>query len=229
MKMTLPRLISIALITALTACSSGTESENTQLESLRDLRDTIKASRAGPKPLPPISRDKLNQLQNPILKVTIEGTGVEGLLLQHVKRTDASAGQIVVWRSGDNADVILRSGVLIGTRGLGNDVASGNAAMAVRALRNRQGGSGQRILDVRNDSNGLLRISMRCTMRVIGNETLSIVQKNFATKHMQEQCDTDFGTVTNDYWVDSRNGVVIKANQWAGPYLGKVGTTVLNN
>ena len=43
------------------------------------------------------------------------------------------------------------------------------------------------------------------------------------TTHMRETCVTaDGGRITNDYWVDTRAGLVWQSQQWAGPHVGYV-------
>ncbi len=39
---------------------------------------------------------------------------------------------------------------------------------------------------------------------------------------VQQRCSGGGGEVVNDYWVDSRGGLVWKSRQWAGPQIGYI-------
>ena len=229
MKMTFTKIAAVLGLVALAACSGGTEQTTSLLAETQELNKIIKAKRSGPAPLPDLTRAQLNDIPVPLLELKVASLGVAAWIVPHVRRKDAGPGPVTAWKSPDGAQVVLRSGVLIGTRGIGNDVASADASLAVRATQDRKAASGARSLQVRNDNNGLLRIDMQCSIRVVGSETLTIVQQNFATTHMRETCNTPYGQQSNDYWIDSRTGGIVQSRQWAGPYLGYFDTRLLKS
>ena len=156
----------------------------------------------------------------PTLQVTLEASGQVALLTVYVERLEADAATLRIWRTGDGAQVVLRDGVLVATRGLGNDVESADAAAAVDAVRSRKPTSGPHRLYVRTGENGIAAINLSCNTRKLGVEAIETGKRASDTVHMQAICTGGPFMITNDYWVDPAESIVRKSRQWAGPELG---------
>jgi hypothetical protein len=116
-------------------------------------------------------------------------------------------GRVTVWANQAGQHIILRNDVLIGTKGLGGDLASANASVAIGAISARSARSGQRTMYVRNGENGTDTLQMQCVVSSVGHESLTIVEKLVATRHLRETCTHSVATISNDYWVDAAGSV----------------------
>ena len=209
------RTVCLALCAGLilSACSGGTETASSQSSTLSEVVSVASNQRKA-KRNPPV----LPTLTRPLL----DGLTVASLEVVAAKREQTAYrdGNVTVWRTGGNSQLVLRDGVLIGTKGLGNDLASADASPALAAVRSRGSSSGQRVMYIRNDVNGVDRMSLSCEVRNMGAETLEIVERSFPTVHLREDCSNETGQITNHYWVDRRDSTVWKSRQWGGPKVG---------
>jgi len=113
---------------------------------------------------------------------------------------------ITVWQTLDGISLSFRDGVLIETRGLGDDLMSSDAAGTVAMLRGRMGGD--YYPQIRTYLDGEQRTAIRSFMcrRAATDDSVRI----------DETCVSTNETVTNSYWLNSA-GSVIRSRQWVGP------------
>ena len=216
------RLLAFALVALIAACSGGTETATSQSQVLKE---AYKAGNFGkrrkpPAPAPVITRAVLNTITISSLETTVENNGLTAFMIPTAARTNAGAGKVVVWKTGSGTEnIILRNGVLVGTKGIGNDLGSADARSTVRGLKSRGTTTGEKTLYIRRDDNALEQIRLQCEMTNVGRESVTIVERSFATTHMREVCSNATGRITNHFWVDN-SGAVRKSRQWGGPNLG---------
>lgn len=220
-----PMLVPV-LALLLAGCSGGDEVPSLELQLIRT-GQTMIAARTAPKvERPPLTRAALNTVEGAFIEVTVERRDQLAYLHVNANRRDGDPGQIVVWRSDDNITLAMRNGVLIATRGLGNDILSVNAQVSGDTPGPVRGG--EKAFHVRTRENKDLRLSLVCDLADLGPETIEIVETRYGTHHLRETCeggvaggDADRpGQVINDYWVDTRAGLVWQSRQWAGPGIG---------
>ncbi len=212
------------LMPALTlmGCSGGNETRPLQLELLQAgqqrLAERRAAAAAGTGAAPQITRAELDALETTYMEITIERRGVVGYVFAHTERTDEFPGDIVVWRTTDNVSLTTRNGVLVATRGLGGDILSSS----VQVSDSWPGPShdGEHIQMIRALDDREVTFAFGCEVVDLGAETIEIIDRKYATRHIQQQCEGRKGPITNDYWIDSRRGKVWKSRQWAGPNTG---------
>ncbi|KIC49675.1 YjbF family lipoprotein [Tateyamaria sp. ANG-S1] len=224
------RLTSLALCAVLlvAGCSGGTDEQNTQASKFRTLFDAYRESRqAEAQPAPQLTPALIASLTVPALEVTIENRDASAFLVPFSDRRDAGPGTLRTWRSANDVQITLRSGVIAATRGTAYDIGSVDADTAVKAIQQRTPISGKHTLYVKNGNNGIDEIPLDCEMRTAGNEDLVIVGRSFPVVHLQENCTGWKGVVAFDYWVDRRDSTVWQTRQWSGPELGYVRTRLL--
>ncbi|WP_415404734.1 YjbF family lipoprotein [Tateyamaria sp. SN3-11] len=224
------RALSTALVTSvlfLAGCSGGTDTSSTQASQLRNIYEVFRAQRQDPAPLPTLTPALIDSLTVPSLEVTVENRGTTAFLIPFSDRRDSRPGALRTWRTAGDAMVVLRDGVLVTTRGLGNDLGSTNADSAVQGIQRRVPVSGPHTIYFTNSDNGVDQIDLLCEMRTVGNETIEIVQRQFSVVHLQENCTGTRGIITYDYWVDRRDSTVWQSRQWGGPKLGYIRTRLL--
>jgi len=203
----------------LAGCSRGPDGPSLHLEVLQLAGEQISSiGDAAPAARPPLTRAALDTVDDPYIEVTLENRDIFAYLSQQQVRRDDTPGQIVVWRTEDHITLALRSGVLIATRGLGDDILSASALVGAGRVGPVSGG--QRRYQIRGLDNRTQLLVMACSLTDLGGETVEIVEQRHATRHLQERCEGAGGVVVNDYWVDSRSGRIWQSRQWAGPTIG---------
>lgn len=218
-------IISLFAVSLTTACSSGSEFQEDDasiFKELRNQRAINRSSKKSPQVKPKITREILNQSQIPFLEISVAQTKATAYLAPIAYRKGQGQGEVVVWSTEQGQHIILRNGILIGTRGLGGDLSSADVSLTSESIANRSESNGLRTLYVRDDNNANIPIEMRCSISKVGPETIVIVGKQLDTLRMQETCTDENLTVTNDYWANT-DGTISKSRQWAGPRLGYLG------
>lgn len=211
-------LMALALAGLLGGCNSGPDEAPAELEVVRAIGDLIKARR-NPRPEPTqLSRALLDTVTQPYIELTRENQDITGYLTKQLVHDDGYAGTVVVWRAEDGASLSLRNGLLIATRGLGDDLLSAQVPAADGVVG--PVGSSERRYQIRGFDNQAYAVTFGCSLQDLGPAPIEVVEITYPTRHLQEHCDSPSGQVVNDYWVDSRSGQIWQSRQWAGPTLG---------
>lgn len=210
----------------LAACSGGDAVSSLELQLIKAGRAALAAQTAPEVERPILTRALLDSLEGAYLEVALERHDLLAYLQIVARRRDGDPGQITVWRTVDNITLATRGGVLIATRGMGGDLLSSNVQLAGDAPGPARGG--ERLMTIRTQDNQALHLALRCELTDLGPVTIEIVGHHHPTRHLRETCTGGVsgdgagnpGLVVNDYWVDSRAGLVWKSRQWAGPNIG---------
>lgn len=226
------RPASLALILGalvLAGCSGGQQKQNAPLfQQIATVGvDTVVRRRAANAPRFGVSRAFLDRLEGSYLEVTLERSGIFAYLQILAQRRDDGPGEITVWRTDDNITLAMRNGVLIATRGLGGDILSSEVSAADGVTG--PAGSGERSYYIRTRDAKQQRLAMACDLEDLGPQTITIVERAHATRHLRETClstsqSGTVGRVVNEYWVDSRRPILWQSVQWGGPYIGYMKT-----
>jgi hypothetical protein len=212
-------ILTLGAALLLSGCSGGTESLSSQASQLATYREALRLDRASRPELPPLTPALVDSLPTAALEVVFEDRDATVFSVPYSTRTDRRKGALRTWRTADNAQVVLRDGVLIATRGLGNDLGSSRVSSVLESVETRSAVSGPHNLFVKGFDNTTTRIDLDCEMQSLGPTTIEIVQKQHAVVHLRENCTGPDLTVTNDYWVDRSDSTVWQSRQWAGPSL----------
>lgn len=202
------------------ACSQGNQVTPLQLQVLQAGQQIIASKRSVKVERPPLTREVLDAVDGAYIEAVVERRDALAYLRVQAIRQDQNPGQITVWRTDDNITLTMRNGVLIATRGLGGDLLS--AQVPVRASIPGPADTGAHVMYLRSGANHQRRLSLVCERIDLGSETVTIVGQSYRTRHLQQRCSGGGGEVVNDYWVDSRAGLVWKSRQWAGPQIGYI-------
>lgn len=158
------------------------------------------------------------------LEVTREATGATATLSLYAERDAPDGGRLRIWRSADGAQIVLRDGVLIATRGLGNDLGSAEVRALVALVRDGDNAGGRHQLYVLTGENGTRLIDLSCGMQVVGLVPPGADSAPVTTRHVRADCIGAGTRVTYDLWVDPEAGSIWRSRQWAGPGLGYIVT-----
>lgn len=203
----------------LTGCAGGTEVVPLEVEVFRASKEILAQRTAGPPPeRPPLRRADLDPLEGSFMEVTLERHDLLAYLFVNEERVDPRQGHIMVWRTEDNVTLTTRNGVLIATRGMGGDILS--SAVQVAGTRPGPASGGEHVQMIRSLDDRQVRLTLVCDLTDLGAETIVIVERGHATRHLRQRCEGGGGTIVNDYWVDDAAGLVWQSRQWAGPHIG---------
>lgn len=219
--MTIRTLIRLMIVLTLVgACTGGDDGTPLELEVIQSVQSSIVARRAARQggERPPLRRADLDTVDGSFIEVTVERRDQLATLILITQRDDPVLGRISVWRTGDNATITTRNGVLIATRGLGGDLIS--SSVQTHQTQPGPATGGEHVQWVRALDNRELQVSFACTLENLGAETIVIVERKHPTQHLQQRCEGGGGQIVNDYWVDRSNGLIWQSKQWAGPNIG---------
>jgi len=154
---------------------------------------------------------QLRSFNQPLIKVTRAELGLSaGLVLADDK------GAAVIWRSTDGNTVTLFNGLLIATRGLGNDLSSARVpsvtAGARDVLREHYYLGGDEVMR---------RFAYFCDFSDGGGQTINLLGLSVDTSLVIETCRGETDSFENRYWF-TREGGIVKSVQWASPEIGSL-------
>ncbi|OOY03009.1 YjbF family lipoprotein [Thioclava sp. F28-4] len=132
-------------------------------------------------------------------------------------------GTVETWRSGDDITVSVDRGVVVATRGLGDDLMAADAGPTLAALRGTKIGAYRRTYRFLTADNHSDYVLLGCEMTTAGNETLA--GQNLL-RH-EEKCRNPKMAVTNIYWTNKK-GRIQAGRQWVSPTVGQIAIGVLN-
>lgn len=212
--MNIRMVCALAGLLALIGCGS----ENNQRGEVGALtKAAIKnavSKRSGAPAAPQLTRAAIDASPVPLVHARILSRGAEATLAPV-----AVNGGNETWMSGDPITLTLRSGILIATRGLGEDMISASAPDAATVRR----GTGQtsRSFFHLDGENHTVRQNFACFLSNAGQQQFAMFERAYETLYITETCTGDGPEFTNEYWIDSA-GKILKSRQWVSPSVGKL-------
>lgn len=228
------RTIGAGLIAVLLAGCSSEQGGSVNLTKVlaTTLVGAVKSRRSEAPQQVTVTPEMYAKIVIPLLQVNPLESGGSDFLQRKITRRDSLPGAVEVWSSSDNAQIFLRNGVVIGTRGIGRDIIAADANYTVNALRTGASGSGLRTFTVSDGDVTTTKLQYRCEIRNLGAENIIVVNKGFTVNHFEEACSSTIAGGTdlhNEFWVERSTGVVRKSKQWVGPEVGYFGMVLLKN
>lgn len=129
-------------------------------------------------------------------------------------------GDTVTWMSAEGLSFSFRNGLLVGTRGLGDDLMGADVSGALASFS--RGGNHTRTLDFMNGLDQIEQRRFQCATQRIRPDTITIVERTYATTVFEETCVGVSGEFKNTYWRDA-SGVIWQARQWISDGEGYIG------
>ena len=129
----------------------------------------------------------------------------------------AVKGDVTLWTAADGAQVALREGMLISTRGFGMDLMSADVPSVADLIdENPQHGRVNMFLDGLDTP---VRRSYDCVVTPVTDTNGTDVGAPAVAYHVLETCQSDTGRIKNEYWIDG-GGAVVKSKQWISAGVG---------
>ncbi|OOY11914.1 hypothetical protein BMG00_12610 [Thioclava marina] len=154
------------------------------------------------------------------------GTGLEVVIPSRnataVLRPIGRNGTVGTWVSDDNIAVSVDRGVVVATRGLGDDLMGADAEPTLAALRGETAGPYRRTYRLLDAENHARYVLMGCEMDSKGPEMLA----GRRLIRNEESCATAGLRTQNLYWTDGA-GRIEAARQWISPKVGAIATAII--
>ena len=129
----------------------------------------------------------------------------------------AVKGDVTLWTAADGAQVALREGMMISTRGFGMDLMSADVPSVADLIdENPRHG---RVNTVLNGLDTTVRRSYDCVVTPVTDTSGTAGGAPETAYHVLETCQSDAGRIKNEYWIDS-GGAVVKSKQWISSGVG---------
>lgn len=203
--------IAVLFCGALVSCGNDTQ----QVGLLKQVRQTAVdrlSPAAGPQVAGPSAAQirmalgvmqQAGQLEGKSVKIaTLEQPPLSAAMIESGRN-----GDVITYQTPDRIALALRDGVLISTRGFGDDLMSADVSELLAALhgpRPRQATRVHRYLDAENHE--VLR-SFACVVE--------------GGRQVTETCHGDGISFTNSYVLDGA-GAIVQSRQWVGPRRGSI-------
>lgn len=216
---TLAALVSVALLSACGSDKQATEGTSMVKKIAAGAKARIAARKGGDAPAAPAD----TQAMAASALKTVKGS----ILIAQFERTKFTT---VLGQIGENAGIrtyatpseqamLVKGGVVVGTRGFGDDLMSSSADDAIRLIHSRSAGSVKRTYRYL-DGEGIERpLPMTCTITPGAAQTLGAGTQGVQVVQVAESCVNGPLTVTNAYFVMG-DGTILVSHQWIGQTLG---------
>lgn len=219
-----PRICLAVLVSALLLSACGTDRQATEGAGLfgkvaASAKASLaarkgKAGAAQPADTEAMAASALKTVKGSILIAQFERGGYTTVLGQ----IGENAG-IRTYATPDQKAVLVKSGVVVGTRGFGDDLMSAKADDAIRLIRSRSVGTAKRTYRYL-DGEGIERpLPMTCSIAPAGGQTLAFGGQHFQTQQVAETCVSGPLSINNAYWVTG-DGAIVMSHQWIGQAMG---------
>lgn len=208
----------ILVFTSLTVAACGSDKTNDgPTEALKAVASTLSAPLrakpdAGAKGIG-LTREALANILTPVDLVTVEKTGAQGV----IAKIGANNG-VETWSSVDGKTLSMRNGVVLATRGLGGDLMSASVPTPAQL---RQGGSYQRVHTLLDGEDKPVILRFDCRAARSGDETITVVERGYATQRIEETCTGETGSFSNAYWFEI-GGKLRRSRQMVSESVGFV-------
>ena len=214
----------LVLGTALAGCGSDAAQLDTGKQALAEVRRMLGAVikplgkdkvAAAPGPdAEAIAREGMALNAGPVLIATLDANGSTSLFAQRGEN-----GSMRTWLAASGQGVITRDGLLVGTRGFGNDLMSADMGALAALVRGRHAGNAQ--VELRHlDGLGIERATrFSCTVGTGSAASYSFAGLDLSGLQVAAHCAADSASFDASFIV-SDTGRVIASRQWIGPQLG---------
>lgn len=169
----------------------------------------------------PISQDLVNNIPYASLKMKI-GKGPAGLLILESKNEGLNT-----WVSADGVSIIEKSGYIVRTMGLTNNVTGlrslqNNSFLDLIAINPSSLSNHLEYLSLDNPE--VFEMELNCYILIEGEKVVEILDKKFSLIHLTKVKENKYlrWKVKDHFWIDPKDGFVWKSIQNIAPNLPPV-------
>src|SRR6056297_1709769 len=155
------------------------------------------------------------------LHVSIPALGLRGFA-----ERSARNGDVVSWSMDDTVTIAVNQGVIVSTRGLGDDLMGADAKQSISVANGAARGWAPRINGYMNGAYQSYFITFQCRRADARPSQITVGDRRQTVTQITETCVNETYKIENTYWRNG-NGLVLKAHQWVSPAVGYLETTRL--
>ena len=209
------KLFLIAALLSVTAC--GPLAQNQPLVSaLKGLANTGSGFwEEGRDPRETLTREMIDTAPTNLLLFAAVNEDLASTFVRAARNSE-----MITWMSDEGDSLTLRDGVVIATRGLGDDLMGATSGQVYQGLVSG-GGRTVRIHDYLDGEDQIVRREYACELATLRSETIEIYERNHQTRLISETCTGDSGGFRNLYWIDAA-GMIWQSRQWISARVGAV-------
>lgn len=152
----------------------------------------------------------------PLILVGLENAGTTQVLAMVGENRDMRS-----YQTPNAQSLILRGGILTGTRGLGNDLSAAEIDGTSALIRARQAGTARRTMRYYTGDGIERPLPLSCTISTAESKSFAFAGRNWQATQVSEACQGSGAEITNSYLVTA-DGQIPVSRQWIGPELGYV-------
>ena len=212
-------LASLCLIVILASCSNAPETETGEIRTLQLLKKAFDSSNQEKQFIDArnlINRQQINAANVPVLFVEL-ASGQNGTLTPYPGQ---GVGQ--TWLGADGATITLKRGILLASRGMGDDLMGSSSSMPSWSKINKKPETYVRELNHITGNNKISKRVFNCDIeKTSSEEQIKIWDVTFKVDKFEESCSNGSLTFKNVYHVDVQ-GVVRRSTQYHSVSLGSI-------
>lgn len=159
-----------------------------------------------------LTRAALAQIGLPIQLAVVENASVAAIIAK-----EATNNGVETWATVDDVTLSLREGVVVSTRGLGQDLMVAEVP-STKILRYASEPY-QRTHVYLDGSDQRLAVAFSCNVSERSNQVVEIVERKYSTIKVVERCNSGAIGFENEYWIQGAS-TIRKSRQWIGEELG---------
>lgn len=211
---------SLAVLGLLTACGPMVADNGAGKLSASIAAMVSRGQPAAAVEAPAVTLQSLREAEVPSALMAVPSVGWSGIVQQIGQNGDA-----ITWGAIGGYSVTTENGLVIATRGFGNDLMAADPGNVLSAIRNG-GGETTRVVEYLTGTDHIAKADLACSIEARGQETVQIIDETFEANRFEETCQNDQIGFMNVYWTTA-NGQVVQSQQWLSFSLGHITTQMV--
>ena len=183
---------------------------------LLNFGDTSAAPAAGPSNPAELVDEAMGATDGKVMIAILESRNV--MAIMGVAQTNQG---YETWEAADRRSLILKNGILTGSRGLGDDLMASDSDASSALITSRSEGRATRSYQFLSGMGVTNHFEVECEIVKGSKERIEAGEINVEALTLAEICKEGPLEINNLYWVDPR-GNIVKSRQWISAQVGYV-------
>lgn len=222
-----PVLLAAALALGLAGCGSDANKTETGREASTEVKRIFSGLLGRKTPAAPapdaetLAREGLAANTGPMILAAFENTKFTSVLGQRGEN-----GTMRTYFTPASQAIILRSGIVAGTRGFGFDILSAETEALAALVRKRSAGTAELVLRYLDGLGKERPLPLTCTVTPASATSYDFAGQSYAGTLVGAHCE-GLGYSADPSFIVAASGEIVSSRQWIGPQVGYVTIQVL--